>query len=540
MLILMNKKLHYYVKVLMAILLFAVRLAHSAPKEKVSLCVPVVFSQHELICIGSSVGAFSAMDRAAAAVEKIERLSKDNTFNTQSLSVVESDTSSDIVAQDTVILSINNRDAEEGRVDRQTLALHTLKKIQAAIQKNRELNRPQTLLEAAGYTAFSALIFVLLLILIANIYPRLYAKINSYRGTKIRSIKFRGYEILTADRIISAILWLTHSSRLIFTVLLVYFYLPIVLSFFPATENLSSQLIGYTLRPLKEMLSMAIDFVPDLFFILVVGVVTKYILNFVHFIFKEIERGFLQIPGFYREWADPTYKLVRIVILAFALVMAFPYIPGSNSLAFKGISVFMGLLLSLGSSSAISNMVAGIVITYMRPFKVGDRVKIADTIGDIIEKNLLITRIRTIKEVEITIPNSMVLGSHIVNYSTMADSTGLILNTTVTIGYDVAWPKVHDALIKAALKTDKIEQEKKPFVFQTALNDYHVSYELNAYTSHPNEMATIYSELHENIQDTFNEHGIEIMSPSYLSLRDGNEITIPVDFKKNKKAENPS
>jgi small-conductance mechanosensitive channel len=213
------------------------------------------------------------------------------------------------------------------------------------------------------------------------------------------------------------------------------------------------------------------------------------------------------------------------VIIAF--IVAFPYLPGGNSDAFKGVSLFIGLLLSLGSSSAVSNVLAGLVLTYMRPYHGGDRVKIADTVGDIVEKSLLVTRVRTIKNVEVVIPNSAILSNQILNYSALARSRGLILNTTVTIGYDASWRTVHELLRQAALDTDGILHDPPPFVFETSLNDFHVSYELNAYTDRANDIQDIYSHLHEAIQDRFNRAGVEIMSPAYHSLRDGNTVTIP-------------
>lgn len=219
--------------------------------------------------------------------------------------------------------------------------------------------------------------------------------------------------------------------------------------------------------------------------------------------------------------------------MAFAATVAFPYLPGSQTPAFQGISIFLGLLVSLGSSSAIANIVAGIILTYTRAFLVGDRVKITDTTGDVVEKTLFVTRIRTIKNVVITIPNAAVLGSHVINYSAAANDPAtppLILHTTITLGYDVPWRKVHDVLTKAALATGQILEEPAPFVLQTSLDDFYVSYELNAYTSSPGIMAKIYSELHQNIQDQCNEANIEILSPHYRAERDGNQTTIPVDY----------
>jgi small-conductance mechanosensitive channel len=219
------------------------------------------------------------------------------------------------------------------------------------------------------------------------------------------------------------------------------------------------------------------------------------------------------------------------LVIVFAAIACFPYIPGSQSEGFRGISVFLGLLISLGSAAAIGNIIAGVVLTYMRPFQVGDRVKIADTFGDVTEKTLLVTRVRTIKNVDITIPNSLVLSSHIINFSSsMMKPPPLILHTSVTIGYDAPWRKVHELLIAAAKRTTHILETPEPFVLQTSLNDFYVTYEINAYTTQPNKMATIYAELHQNIQDSFNEAGVEIMSPHYTQIRDGNKTAIPDQY----------
>jgi small-conductance mechanosensitive channel len=226
----------------------------------------------------------------------------------------------------------------------------------------------------------------------------------------------------------------------------------------------------------------------------------------------------------------PTFGIVKFLLYAFMFVLIFPYLPGSNSNIFKGVSVFLGVLFSLGSTSAISNMVAGLVITYMRPFKVGDRIKIGEIVGDVIEKNLLVTRLRTIKNEEITIPNSSILAGNTINYSAMSKMEGLIIHTTVTIGYSVPWKDMHQALIDAALRTDMIEKDPTPFVLQTSLGDFYVAYQINAYTREANKQAMVYSWLHQNIQDVCNERGIEILSPHYRAERDGNSTSIPANY----------
>ncbi len=265
-------------------------------------------------------------------------------------------------------------------------------------------------------------------------------------------------------------------------------------------------------------------------FITITFYVVRYFLKLVRMVFFEIQTGRITFTGFHKDWAQPTFKLSRFLIIVIAVVMVSPYLPGFGSPAFQGLSIFFGILLSLGSTAAIANIVAGTALTYMRPFNVGDRVKIADTMGDVVEKTLLVTRIRTIKNVEVTIPNSMVLGSHMINFSTEAKEGRLILFTSVTIGYDVPWRQVQELLIEAARVTNGIVTEPAPFILQTSLNDFSVTYELNAYTAEAQQLLRIQSELHANIQDKFNQAGVEIMSPTYSALRDGNQATIPEEY----------
>jgi len=353
-------------------------------------------------------------------------------------------------------------------------------------------------------------------------------KYRSWKGTLIKSFKVKSVEILSEDKAVDMLDFATKVIRILLWLIIGYFYITLVFSFFEFSRTWASELIYYILNPLNTVVMSIINFLPNLFFIIVIITVFNYLIKFVKYFFNEVEKENIKLPGFHVDWVPSTYKIVRFLIIVLAIIIIFPYLPGSDSEAFKGISVFLGILFSLGSTSAISNIVAGTVLTYMRPFRLGDRVKIADTVGDVVEKTLLVTRVRTVKNVEISIPNSMVLGSHIVNYSTVANEMGLILHTTVTIGYDVPWKQVHELLISAALETDNISKTPAPFVLQTSLDDFYVSYELNAYL--PGIMAKTYSMLHSKIQDKFNEGGVEIMSPHYGAMRDGNQTTIPSDY----------
>jgi len=364
-----------------------------------------------------------------------------------------------------------------------------------------------------------------------KLFPSMLDKVSAWGYTTKYSFKIQRVEMLSGAQISEGLLVLLRAIRLTAYVSLIYLYVTSILGFFPATRKLSVELLNYLIEPFKMIARQFIASLPDVIAIAIIIVVTNYVIKLIHMFFNGMERGAITFHGFHREWATPTYKIVRFFVLVLAAVAIFPYIPGSHSEAFRGISVFLGVLVSLGAAGAFSNIVAGVVLTYMRPFSVGDRVKIADTVGDITEKTLLVTRIRTIKNVDVTIPNALVLGSHIINFSSSSmKPPPLILHTSLTIGYDAPWQNVQELLIAAAKQTKHILEAPEPFVLQTSLDDFSVRYEINAYTGAPNKMAAIYSELHQHIQDQFNEAGVEIMSPHYTQIRDGNRTTIPDQY----------
>jgi small-conductance mechanosensitive channel len=255
--------------------------------------------------------------------------------------------------------------------------------------------------------------------------------------------------------------------------------------------------------------------IPDVLFLAVLFLVTRYLLKVVHLFFAAVGRGEVTFAGFEPEWADPTYKLLRIGIVALALVVAYPYIPGSGSEAFKGISIFIGIVFSLGSSSTIANLIAGYTMTYRRAFRLGDRVKISGATGYVTGMRLQVTHLRTVKNEEVIIPNSTILNNEVVNYSSLARTRGLILHTTVGVGYATPWRQVEAMLLMAAERTPGLMREPAPFVRQLALGDFAITYEINGYCDNVQAMGQIYTALHRNILDVFNEHGVQIMTPAY-------------------------
>jgi small-conductance mechanosensitive channel len=402
--------------------------------------------------------------------------------------------------------------------------------IRAALERRSVGAIGRAVIVGLAFTAITVAAFALILFILGKIFPRIYAKLESKRKSGIPSIRVQRMELLSSDRLTDGLIFAAKTARIVALLVLVFNVVPLLLSFFPWTAPLADTVFEWITTPLRGAWSGFVDYLPSVFSITVIMAVIYGLNKFIRLLFLGLESGRIKVAGFYREWADPTYKIVRFVVIAFGAIMIWPYLPGSGSAAFQGVSVFLGVLITFGSASAIANVVAGIVMTYMRPFMIGDRVRIADTVGDVTKRTLLITRVRTVKNVDVTIPNAMVLSSHIVNYSSSATHKGLILHTSVTLGYDAPWRKVHEALLAAAAATEGVLSEPSPFVLQTALNDHHVSYELNAYTNSPTEMATLYSRLHQNIQDKCNEAGIEILSPAYSSVRDGSHSTMPEEY----------
>lgn len=367
---------------------------------------------------------------------------------------------------------------------------------------------------------------------INTFFPRLLAVIDGWRRTRFNVVRFKQLELLTPDQITNFLVSLARYLQIGLNLVLGLVGLTFALSFFPGTQDFAFRVIDLLAELLVKAGTVIWSFVPNMLTLLMIAVITRYSLKLLSFFYNGFRKGRIRFPGLHPELAEPTYQLLRFFVVTLGLVAAYPYIPGSDSPVFRGITIFAGFLLSLGSTSLVTNIVSGVVLTYTRGLRIGDRVKIGQTTGDVVERTLLVTRVRTIKNVVITIPNGMVLNNEIINYSQPIAESELILHTTVTIGYDVPWRQVHHLLEQAALATRDILPAPAPFVLQTSLDDYYVSYELNACTHIPERMAAIYSELHQNIQDWFNEAGVEIMSPAFTAYRDGDEVTIPAHYRR--------
>ena len=491
--------------------------------------VPVVVEGDTLFYLYTKRGGYTPLQRAEMIDAAIMQLGKRFTLHPDSVYIESSDIVTDLMYGNKVIASFTDQDGLwEGR-SREQLATDKRKIV---VQKLKELKEEHSLWQLGKRILYFVLVLAgqyLLFWLTGWLFRKLKVRIQKLKDTRLKPISIQNYELLDTQRQVNLLIFLSNLLRYVIMLLQLLITVPLLFAIFPQTKGLAYQIFSYIWNPIKNILVGIVDYIPNLFAILIICFAVKYLVRLVHYLSREVEAGRLKFGGFYPDWAMPTYHIIRFLLYAFMIAMIYPYLPGAKNGVFQGISVFVGLIISLGSSTVIGNVIAGLVITYMRPFKLGDRIQLNDTTGSVIEKTPLVTRIKTPKNEVVTIPNSFIMSSHTVNYSASAREYGLIIHSEVTIGYDVPWRQVHQLLIEAALNTPGVIDDPRPFVLETSLSDWYPVYQINAYIREADKLAQIYSDLHQNIQDRFNEAGIEIMSPHYMAMRDGNESTIPKD-----------
>lgn len=498
--------------------------------RKLTTGVPVFVDGDTLFTLYAKRGGHTPYDRAEDIRSLIEKIGKSHTLHTDSVHTYDSEYVTDIMYGEKVIISVTDQDALWQNTTRQELAARYRPIIE---QKIHELKQENSFLKIAQRAVLFVLVLAaqyLLFRLTNFLFKKLRRRIIWLKQNKLKSITIRDYEFLNTHRQGRVLMFFTNVVRYIVLLIQLTISIPILFAIFPQTENLALKIVSYMLEPIKMIVRSVLEYIPNLFIILIIYYCIKYIIKGLNYIANEIESEHLKITGFYPDWAQPTFNIVRFLLYAFMIAMIYPYLPGSNSGVFQGISVFVGLIISLGSSTVIGNIIAGFVITYMRPFKVGDRIQLNETTGNVIEKTPFVTRLRTPKNEVVTIPNSFIMSSHTTNYSVSARQYGLIIHSMVTIGYDAPWRQVHQLLIDAALATPGVLSHPQPFVLETELSDYYPCYQINAFIQEADRQAEIYSHLHQNIQDKFNEAGVEIMSPHYRAMRDGNASTIPAGY----------
>ncbi len=487
----------------------------AAAAEAPSATAPVVLDGKTLFRV-RGISAYPAERRAADIANRIETFARNREAPLESLRLVEQPARTEIMAGDQRLLAIFNEDARLEGIERQdVLATLYLQRIRESVADYR-LERSSRVLLLKSARALGAVVFFFLTVwLILWFAKRLDVLLERRYKPQIKDLEARSFHLLQAEQLWAFFRVLLRSIKALAMLACTYFLLHYVLSLYPWTRSFGDGMVGLVLDPLRMMGHGLIEAIPGLIFIAILAVITRYLLKMIRLFFASVSIDRVKLEGFEPEWAWPTYRIVRLLVIAFALVVAYPYIPGSGSAAFQGITLFLGVIFSLGSTSIIANVIAGYTMTYRRAFSLGDRIQVGDAVGDVIETRLLVTHLRSPKNEEIVIPNSQILNSSVTNFTSLAQEQGLILHTAVGIGYEVPWRQVEAMLVMAAERTEALRKQPPPFVLQKSLGDFCVVYELNAYCDRPSEMNGLYSKLHANIQDVFNEHGVQIMTPAY-------------------------
>jgi small-conductance mechanosensitive channel len=489
----------------------------AAPRAQVERIetAPVVIDGEVLFRLRGTT-SFPAKERADAVAERIREIARDETIPVSALRIEEGGDRTSLFAGERRIVTLFDLDAEAEQSElRQPVAETHLRSVSAAIERYRH-ERSATYLQGQGLHAAIVLVLLAVLLLALRwLFRRTAVAVERHFQSHLKQLEERSFKLLSVEEL--RLTWQNGLRAVHFLLgfVLVFACLDYALGLFPWTRPFARRAGDLLINPLVTMWNGLVDALPGLVFIAILVVVTRYLLKLIRLFFSGIAQGTISPAGFDQDWAWPTYRLLRIGVIAFALVLAYPYIPGSSSEAFKGISIFLGLLMSLGAASMVANSLAGYALIYRRAYKMGDRIQVGDVTGDVVEIRQQVTHLKTTKNEIVTIPSSTILGSHVVNYSALAKEKGLILHTTVGIGYETPWRQVEAMLIEAATRTEGLLREPAPFVNQKSLGDFCVTYEINAYTNQPQEMNPLYTRLHQSILDVFNEYGVQIMTPAY-------------------------
>ena len=390
----------------------------------------------------------------------------------------------------------------------------TVRNLTTALGEIEESRRAETFLRGIGYTAAATLILLLVLAGIRRSHRWLSTHLAEVLGPRLKTLAIGGFtqHIEGIILFLGGLVGITAWALSLFSL---YLWLDFSFMQFPYTRPWGEQLHDYMTSGIKAIALTIVNFIPGLVIVAVIFIITRFLARIGRLFFDAVESGRVSVPGLYAETAQPTRRIATVILWLFSLVMMYPYLPGSESDAFKGVSVFVGLLLSIGSAGTVNQAVSGLMLMYSRALRVGDYVQIGETEGTVVALGMFSTRIRTPRGEIVSLPNAVIVGTTTKNYSREDETGGVILATTVTIGYNAPWRQVHAMLIEAAARTEGLLKDPPPRVLQRSLSDFYVEYMLGARIAEPQKRIAVLDQLHRHIQDVFNEYGVQIMSPHY-------------------------
>ena len=489
--------------------------------RKVTPGVPLVIEGDTLLYIYTSLGGDDPAHRVESVARKVTQIGKSLKLTTDSMHIFVSEYTDDVMCGEVVIVRVSDLDGLWNGMSRRELAEEYLRILSLEIERLHADYGLKAKLTGLGWAVFLIVVQVLFFILTARFIRYLRHLIIEGVDGRMKPLVIKGYELMNIHQVKRILLFLTRVLQVFLVLLQLFISLPLLFSIFPETEKFTCNMINYVWSPLRDMVISIVRYFPNLVKIAVIVYVVRWVLKGLHHISDEIAVGHLKIDRFYQDWAQPTYHIIRIFVVAFTLVVIWPLLPGSESGVFKGVSIFVAALFSLGSTTTIGNLISGIIITYMRPFLVGDFVRIGDQEGEVVEKNAFITRLRDIKGNLVTVPNNSILSQQTVNYTAAArDGKGSIVHSTFTFTYHVPRETVETYLLEGADRCELLEKNPKPFVLYTALEDFYTQYEINGYTKETARLFAVYSELHRNIIDVFHEHNLDPTSSHFIKVQE--------------------
>lgn len=478
----------------------------------------VVFENRTIVTFRAPLGPLTPEQRARSTVNRLKALPVGAVIPAiQTGRVVESAMVVTVHGNPVITILEGDVDPESGLTLTQVTD-RAVAKLRDALAARHAMNSGRFLVRASLAILAATALFLLLFLFIRIASRRLRGFIPEPGDPRFEKFRIFGfslgpYAVAALERFVSVI-------GIALQFLAAYLWLAFCLTRFPSIRPWGEALDGYLVSTVAQLGWGALRAIPNIGIVLAIFVLTRFAARIAGAFFDSIGQRRIEVRWQHAETANATRRLVVAVIWVFGISVAYPYIPGSESLAFKGLSVFVGLMVSFGSAGIVNQVMAGLVIVYSRALKPGDFIKVNDVEGLVTDVGVLSTKVVTPKRVEITIPNAVLVGTTMTNYSSVRGDRGVILHTSVTIGYDTPWRQVHALLLRAADQTSGVRKDPRPFVLQTALSDFYVEYQLNAYIDDPTIRPAIFSELHQHIQDAFNEFGVQIMSPHFLGQPD--------------------
>ena len=482
--------------------------------ENLVFSAPVIVDGEELFLVRGS-SALPANERAENVSTRIISVAESSESSAVAIEIRDSDLGKTILANGKMITVTTEADSDMEQMDMDVLSALHGEAIEHAIllyRANRSDDaRVGSVLEALVWTA----VFALVAGLVVKLRNWLPDRVGKMVESRVVGVQEATNDMVRGSAVAGLVQYALRMVMSLILIILLYYYLSLVLLSFAETGPFAELLITYVTDPILGVLLGFVSYLPNFVAIAVIAALTRFLIKGARLFFENVEVGAITLKNFEATWIWPTFNIIRVILVLVAIVISFPYIPGSDSAAFQGLTILVGVMVSLGSNSVIANLLAGVFVIYRRSTNIGDRIKIGEHVGDVVQIKLMETHIKSIKNELISIPNAQLLNSEVINYSSKIDGRGLLLHTTVGIGYEEPQEKIEAMLIQAAHRTTGLKKSPEPFVLWTALADYAINYQINAYTTRGSSLPKMLSDLHRNIVTVFNENNVQIMTPSY-------------------------